>query len=308
MNFFRKTALVILFSYVLLYSAQNSKAECLTGAFISDSPTQKDIINFKNNYGKKPYLVMVFIDWNHFVDKKIIEDVYTQNCTLIVTWEPWNFVSKEPIDYDQLLTGKYDQYIAEFANKLKTINKDVFLRFSHEMNGDWYPWAGVKIGKEKYIAIHRHVKDIFNKEGVTNVKWIFSVNWEDVPKENNYFALYYPGNQYVDYIGIDGYNWGNTQKWSKWISFNDIFYKRYNEIVQNFNKPVIISEFGCAPSGGNKALWIKEALNNIKDMKSIKAFILFNINKETDWFFSPDSEEGIEFKNQLEDKYFKSFK
>jgi len=282
------------------------KSYCLTGAFLSDKPSKRDISSFEDNYGKKPFLVMVFVDWDKLIDDEIITDVYSSDCLLFVTWEPWYAVDKNGINYDELLSGKWDKYIRNFADKLKGINKTVFLRFAHEMNGNWYPWAGHRIGRGKYIAIYRYVKDIFDKTNATNVKWVFSINWEDIPntKENN-FMQYYPGDEYADYVGIDGYNWGNTQDWSRWMSFKEIFEIRYNEVVNSLEKPVLISEFGSASSGGDKTVWIKDAMNDIERMKKIKGFVLFNVDKETDWSFPVEADSGRELKEQLKKDYFK---
>lgn len=277
---------------------------CFTGAFISDLPLKEDIIQFKNDYGKSPNFILTFIDWGNFLNNKVIEDVYSQKSILMVTWEPWQATSKQGIDFDQLLAGKYDSYIKDFSLSLKKIEKVVFLRFAHEMNGDWYPWSGSKLGKDKYIKVYRYVRDIFNQQQVSNVKWVFAVNWQDVPKENNHFTLYYPGDDYVDAWGIDGYNWGNSQTWSHWMSFEDIFSNVYKEISQNFNKRIFISEFGCASSGGDKALWIKEAIASLKNMPAVGGFILFNLNKEVDWRFPIEDDCGQELKRQLQDEYF----
>jgi beta-mannanase len=275
----------------------------LVGAFISDTPTAQDIEVFQSNFGKKPFLVMVFIDWKNFVDDKVVRDIYVEECRLLVTWEPWYAIDEEGIDYDALLAGDMDSYIRAFAGRLKEINKPVLLRFAHEMNGDWYPWSASKIGAAKYILLYRHVKDIFDDIDADNVRWIFSINSENIPEENNYMDSY-PGDEYVDFIGIDGYNWGNTKPWSRWMGFGDIFRKRYDEVTARFGKPVIIGEFGSTSSGGDKALWIRRAIADIKKMKKIKAFVLFNVDKETDWAFSADKESGRELRKQLKDNYF----
>lgn len=300
-------AIVVSIILLLVFYARKTESSCLTGAFLVSKPKKEDIIAFKNKYGKKPFLVMVFVDWNNFIDGKVIEDIYSQGCVIFVTWEPWNATKREGIDYDGLLSGKYDRYIRDFANKLKKIENKVFLRFAHEMNGNWYPWSGTAIGKNKYVAIYRYVKDTFNKMDVTNVEWVFSVNWEDVPKENNHFMLYYPGDVYVDYVGIDGYNWGDTQSWSKWMSFRDIFEERYNEISSKLRKPVMITEFSSTGGGGNKTQWIRESMDAIKQMEGVKAFVLFNADKEVDWSFPGNEASGKEFKKQLEAEYFKDY-
>ena len=311
MKYFQYAA--IFFSIILSLAffsscATNTKSGCLTGAFLSDKPSREDIVDFKNNYGKKPFLVMVFVDWEDFVNEEVIEDVYLEDCALVVTWEPWYAMAKEGLGYDEMLSGKWDEYIEKFAEILKKIDGAVFLRFGHEMNGNWYPWSGTKIGKSKFVEIYKYVKDIFDETGASNVKWVFSVNWEDVPREDNNFMLYYPGDEYVDYVGIDGYNWGNAKSWSRWMSFKEIFEKRYKEITNNLKKPIIISEFSSTSNGGDKAVWIKEAMNDIERMKEIKGFVLFNVDKETDWNFPTDEDFGKEFKVHLGDSYFKDGK
>lgn len=285
---------------------ENRGGYCLTGAFIADAPSKTDILDFKNSYGKKPYYILVFLDWGKYPPAETINAILAKECCPLITWEPWEAIAKKGIDYDGLLRGEYDSYIAGFAGRIKEFRNDIYLRFAHEMNGNWYPWSGSRIGADKYKKIYRHVKDIFDKEGARNVKWIFSVNWEDVPSiKGNDFLNYYPGETYVDYTGIDGYNWGNTQSWSRWMSFGELFEKAYRKVVQSFKKPVIISEFGSASSGGDKTEWIRDAMRDIKEWKDIKGFALFNVNKEVDWRFPVYEASGMELRNQLRDPYFK---
>jgi len=296
-------SIILVCAFLSIFTTK-AQASCLTGAFLADKPTKEEIVDFENKYGKKPFMIMVFVDWNNFVDEKVIDDVYSSACILFISWEPWHANLKKGINFDKLLTGKHDAYIRGFASKLRAINKPIFIRFGHEMNGNWYPWSASSIGAKKYIAVYRYTRDIFDEVDADNIKWIFSINSEDVPKENNYMNCY-PGDEYVDFIGLDGYNWGNTKPWSRWMSFKEIFEKRYQEIAAHFKKPIIISEFSATSSGGNKSAWIREAMSNIKKMEKIKAFILFNVDKETDWSFPINKESGKELKLQLKDSYFK---
>ncbi len=286
------------------YAEKHDETGCLIGAFLADSPTRDDIFRFKSDYGKKPYIIMVFIEWRAFVKEDIIRDVYENESALMITWEPWAFKDKSGIDFDKLLAGGYDPYIKDFAARLKDIDGDVYLRFAHEPNGDWYPWSSAKIGNDKYIRMYRHVKDVVDAEGAKNVKWVFAVNWEDIPKDNSY-KISYPGDEYADYIGIDGYNWGASQSWSRWMTFAEIFGERYEDITRVIKKPVMISEFGSSSSGGDKRLWIEEAMAGIKGLKGVAAFVIFNVDKETDWKLSPGSAAGAEFRIRLSDSYFK---
>jgi len=282
---------------------------CFTGAFIGDKPSRQDIVTFQRDYVKQPYFVMIFVDWKNFPDLGVIKAILGEGSCPLITWEPWNAEPKTGIDYDGLLQGEYDDYISDFAKLIGSFKSEVCLRFAHEMNGNWYPWSGSKIGVDKYIKIYQYVKDIFDKLGVNNVKWVFSVNWEDTPPiKANDFINYYPGEAYVDYVGIDGYNWGDTQSWSQWITFRELFNAPYNKVVDQLKKPVLISEFSSASSGGDKAKWIQNAMQDIKELKEVKGFVLFNVNKEVDWSFPASEEPGKALKKELEDPYFRSMK
>lgn len=296
--------IAVVIAVFFLSASKRTKNYCSIGAFIADRPAKKAIQQFHADFGKKLYLVMVFVDWENFVDNEVINDVYSMESVLLITWEPWHAVNREGINYDAILSGSMDSYIKNFAEELKRISKPVFLRFAHEMNGNWYPWSASKIGARKYIAVYRYIRNIFDELNADNVKWIFSINWEDIPKENNYMKCY-PGNKHVDFIGIDGYNWGNSKSWSRWMSFKDIFEKRCEEVTAHFKKPIIISEFGSTSNGGDKARWIREAMAEIKTMKEIRGFVLFNVNKETDWSFPMDRDCGKELRLQLKDDYFR---
>ena len=90
------------------------------------------------------------------------------------------------------------------------------------------------------------------------------------------------------------------------MSFRKLFEKPYGKIRETFKKPVLISEFSSASEGGNKAEWIRTAMDDIKQWRDIKGFVLFNVDKEVDWSFPAGSDPGKELKKQLEDPYFRS--
>lgn len=291
---------LLLFSACFSYCGDRT---CMTGAFLSDRPTAGEIKAFKRDYGKKPAMVMVFVNWGDVIDRRVLREVHSQKCALFVTLEPWDQITKKGIDYKGLVAGKYDKYISAVAMQVKSLRRPVFVRFAHEMNGNWYPWSGSAIGAELYVAAYRRVKDVFDRAGASNAVWVFSVNWEDVPGgPANDFRKYYPGDAYVDIIGIDGYNWGDTQAWARWREFDELFAARVKESGE-FGKPVIISEFGSTSSGGDRASWIAGAMDGMKRL-GIKGFVLFNVDKETDWRFRPGSPEAKILKEKLKDNYF----
>lgn len=121
--------------------------------------------------------------------------------------------------------------------------------------------------------------DRFTAAGADNVRWVWAPNVADGPYPP--METFYPGDGYVDWVGLDGYNWGGTQ----WRTFAQTFGPSYNTLTALTGKPIIITEFASAENGGNKAAWVKDALQTQvpATFPRVRAVMWFNFNKERDW-------------------------
>src|SRR5436305_951631 len=156
------------------------------------------------------------------------------------------------------------------------------------MNGDWFSW-GIGVNgntSADYVAVWRHVVDIFRQENATNVRWVWCPNVMDTPQ--SVFAALYPGDSYVDWVGLDGYNWGTSQpgdRYKQWTKLSDIFGASYDALIALTTKPLMIAETASTELGGDKAAWITQGL--LTDLPArfpaVRAVIWFDENKETDW-------------------------
>ncbi len=233
-------AALFLFAPSLLSSEKSSY--CLTGAFISDRPTARELRAFEEDYGKKAFYILIFFDWEREIDRTVLDSIFAEGSMPVITWEPWYWEDKSGVSPEEVLLGEFDDYIKGFARSLKDQQRTIYLRFAHEMNGDWYPWSASTIGAENYKAMYRYIYELFCDVGADNVKWIFSVNWENIPHDNCYKDSY-PGDRYVDIIGVDGYNWGTSKSWSNWMEFDEIFLDVCEELFALYGKKIIITEF-----------------------------------------------------------------
>jgi mannan endo-1,4-beta-mannosidase len=182
---------------------------------------------------------------------------------------------------ERIISGEFDAYIKKWAEDAKAWGHPFFLRFAHEMNGPWQPWSEQKNGNQAglFVKMWRHVHDIFSAAGVANVTWVWVPYAFD--NQTNLLEALYPGDAYVDWVGMDAYN--GTE--GKWQTFTVDVQGCYKSLTSFTSKPIMIGEMASQEASGNKAAWISDAfaVQLPHNYPNIKAFIWFNINKERDW-------------------------
>ncbi|MGI8857439.1 MAG: glycoside hydrolase family 26 protein [Thermomicrobiales bacterium] len=263
------------------------------GAWIPGAPGDPTQIDqFAALVGASPAVVTWYQDWAHpggrDFDPVAMNAVVARKAMPLVTWEPWDYtaaVAQPAYSLQQIIAGTYDAYIHQWACGAAAWGKPIYLRFAHEMNGNWYPWSVGVNGNTavQFITAWRHVWAIFRQEGATDVRWVWSPNVGD--QTTDQFRTFYPGDGYVDWVGMEGYNWGTTQPWSAWADLATVFGATYSNLTRLTNKPFMIAETASTEVGGNKAAWITQGL--LTDLPSrfprVRAVVWFNENKETDW-------------------------
>ena len=281
-------ALAIVMAFLLNLGVNKASADSTVteGAWFGSwsSYESQHVENFEAMTQTKLGIVQTFVNTNMTLADfgPTLNYVDSKGAMNLVTLTPHGYTTKE------INNGKLDKYYTNLAKQFKEWNngKEVWIRFLHEGNGNWYSWS---IGdsrvntNESYKAAYRRVVDIFRKQGAVNVKWVYNVNNANIGK-NTSFTDAYPGNDYIDYVSIDGYNWGTATSWSKETSFREVFDKAYEALLP-LGKPLLITELGCSETGTNKAAWVKEAYAQIKSgaYQNLKALVWFNENKEYDW-------------------------
>jgi beta-mannanase len=235
--------------------------------------------------GRQVELVLWYEDFAAAPPVTGVSRVTAAGAVPVITWEPWLWrtdVAEAGPAVAGIASGAHDDHLHAWAEGLAASGMPVYLRFAHEFNGDWYPWCPARgTAPEQYVAAWRHLHDVFGRAGAANVRWIWSPDaaaQTDVP-----LRAWYPGDDYVDVVGIDGYNWGTTRPWSVWTSAVDIFEPAVAEIRGVTDRPMMVAEVGCAEVGGDKADWITAFVEWVAAQRDIDAVIWFEHDKETDW-------------------------
>ncbi|MFH1368413.1 MAG: CIA30 family protein [Elusimicrobiota bacterium] len=282
---------------------------CYIGIFGATYPENLNALRrTEEKLGKKFSQVMRFLDWRRDFPAKDCENLYSAGYIPHITWEAWSMDDHTAVPLDDILAGKRDAYITKWARDSKAWGKPYMLRWGHEFNGDWYPWSVPKNGPEKYVRAYRYIHDVFEKEGAKNVIWLWSPNNISYPPTpDNTIVKAYPGDEYVDWIAVDGYNFGRQPGFNYgWNSFDTLFAGVYSDVVENIpGKPIMIGEFGCGNVGGDKIAWIRDMGKCLKEKyPAIKAAVWFNINKETDWRIDGQPDIAEAFRDVIKDDYF----
>jgi hypothetical protein len=280
----------------------------LFGAFVDMGVTswhREEVSEFEQLAGRTLDVDHRYYSWNDAFPGEDERWDFDQGRIPMLTWEPWETT------LSSIASGESDTLIRERAVGLRDLGQPLFLRFAHEMNGNWYPWDGFhnndrgkRNGPAKYVAAWRHVHDLFEAEGADNVVWVWCPNRNSFPAAGwNGFQRYYPGDAYVDWVCIDGYNFG-ANGWSSWRSFASIvrpIYDAYAEI-----KPIMIGETGSSELGGAKAEWMAEARASVAtEFPSIAAFLWFNIDKNgNDWRVNSSDSALRAYREFAADRYF----
>ena len=254
--------------------------------------------------------VVVFRDFSQGFPDLDAREARARGKTLQITWEPWHFSNPKAVKMADIAAGKYDAYIDRFAAASRAFGGEVWMRFAHEMNGNWYPWCISNTGQnpKTYLAAYRRVHDRFRAAGASNVRWIWCFNAESVPDTswNDPFKTY-PGDAYADAVAIDGYNFGDTLSHSRWQSFEQIFAAPYAKLVQRIpNKPIFIAETGCASTGGDKTRWLREMDEAIRTkFPRVESVTWFEAAKEADWRMVSSAESAAQAKKMWSRSYYR---
>lgn len=314
-----------------LAAADQIPADTLLGVYYGNEGFKMEQVQAMEAWqAKKHAVVNLFAAWNS--TSKVMKNLFSLQLPALwnngnvpmVTWQPYTS-QQTPGNVEALIAkGDYDAYIGTWADKMKGFlagpdqiygnadDRRVYLRLAHEMNGDWYPW-GAAVGNNlpgDYQAMWRRVWDIFASKGMdhTRLQWVWSVNAEDFggfPAEE-----YYPGDAYVDWIAIDGYNWGNNY-WTEPAPLFDDMVWRLRALT---SKPLAITEFGSTSSTATgtdvsaKSQWITGAFEYVQ-AHDIRMAVWFNVDKERDWASFGGSEGTGTFRyNRTTYKTYPSYK
>lgn len=256
---------------------------------------------FERHAGKKVAILDQGQSWCSF-DKTEMNATAARGAIPLVTMG----LGKE-MTLEAVVDGSQDAAIRKWAQEAKAWGHPFFFAPWWEMNGGWYAWGR----SPDFVAAWRRFHDLVVGQGATNVTWTWVVNsiWSD-PESNP--SPYYPGDQYVDWTGLDSYNWGrNPAQPDRWINPDQTITPTL-DIVEDLApaKPIAIVEDASTEYGGNKTDWIREMLTTyLPHHPEIKAYLWFNWNfpkngTRHDWQIESSAPAQQQFRQAIQSSLF----
>ncbi len=260
---------------------------------LTSSSSWQAITNFVTTAGKDVSIINNFDSWTDSSSSTNgtqsfptteMNKIRAHNSIPMFSWQPQNGSQgvTQSFTLANIINGYYDTYITNWAIAAKNWGHPFFLRLAHEMNGDWYPWSERVNGNSagQYVQMWQHVHDIFTRVGATNVTWVWCVNV--ISSKTTPISELYPGDNYVDWISVDGYN----RLANSWQDFSDVATATLTQMTNIApGKPIMVGETGCNQNPSfDKAQWFRNALTNFLPMVQprIKAWVYFNSTNTSD--------------------------
>jgi beta-mannanase len=294
-------------------AAAQAQGQALLGVYYGNQGWKMDQVRAMEAWqGKRHAVVNLFTDWcnrtktldNLF--KQQLPNIWANGNVPVVSWEPYLCSpAATPNDVEaRAARGEYDAYLGAWAERMKAFlsgpdgslgtadDRRVYIRLAHEMNGNWYPWGAADGGGSAldYILMWQRVRGIFWQKGLDKltVQWVWTVNHEDVGPLRA--EDYYPGDAYVDWVGIDGYNWGASQSWSSWRTPEEVFAPMVARLREFTARPLALTETASTTAAPGKvdiaakSLWISQLFAYATAASTgARMIVWFNEDKEADW-------------------------
>jgi hypothetical protein len=210
------------------------------GVFEKGPPgSYQPVTAFSRTAGRSPNLVGYYGGWGEPFEESFAATVRRHGAVTLLQWDP-TYASVA-----RIAAGGYDSYLRSFADSVGAFGSPVVIGFGHEMNAYWYSWGYRHTPAATFVAAWRHIVTLFRTRNARNVTWLWTLQ-ADEPGTGP-VASWWPGQQYVTWVGIDGYYYRPSE------TFFSIFGQTIAQVRMLTGLPVLLSETAVGPQAGQAA-------------------------------------------------------
>lgn len=251
------------------------------GIFVQDFWRNTTMSDIENKIDSKFSYALLYhsFSFNNEQIREAIDYCKTWNKSLELTFQTDKVDGKNQIY--SVLNGERDDYFREMAKIIKEEEHPTLFRIGNEMNGDWCSYSAWNTGLDSdiYTSFYEYIYKIFEEEGANPyILYVFNPNGRNFPNfKYNDESMYRPKEDHYDILGLTLYNTGTYYSDELWESFDQLYTKLYNDSLKMYEKPMMITEFACSTTGGDKVEWTRDMLQKLNTKyPKIKVAIWFN--------------------------------
>lgn len=251
-------ALVLLLVATVMTAASNGSPPIFGVTYGNQGWDLQRVRALESWQGRSHEVLVLFTNWDR--RREVQENLFVRQLPAIwqhgsvplITWEPYTGDNTPSDIVSRIANGEHDKYVADWGTRLREFlagqdrrlgtedDRRVYLRVGHEMNGNWYPWG--QRSPERFIAMWKRVHAIFADLGLgpSHLQWMWCVTNADhgpVAAE-----AYYPGDDWVDWVSVDGYNWGSSSRTSRWQTPDEVLGPMITRLRSLTAKPLALAE------------------------------------------------------------------
>jgi hypothetical protein len=251
-----------------------------------NTPTEGDDLAALDAYaqraGRMPASWSIWSDWGNknkaFPSQGLLHALRARGVRPVIFWQPTGddrLAHPTKYSYQSIVDGEWDAYLTSWAQDAKAWGGRVIVRWAHEMNGWWFPWAIGKIGNtpENYRAAWRHV--VTTVRGIApNVRFMWAPMRPCGTRCVDYSALY-PGDAYVNVLGFSAYNWSGDPD----TTMLRLYRRAINALSAVSSRKIIAAETGIKGPGPGRDRWLREGYQAIyQAFPRLRGVIYFDID------------------------------
>lgn len=244
------------------------------GAALDKAPhSMAPVDAYTRMVGKQPNLLEYYAEWGAGFDASGVRRAWQQGALTLMSWEPFS------TSLADIAAGRSDAYIKRYATAVRTLNLPVVIDFADEFNGGWENWGTHHVTPAQFVAAWRHIHDVFVDTGAGTVIWAWSPNVVN-PVPSVRLKPYYPGDGYVDWVGLIGYfTLGNGNRYS---TFSGVFGPTMRQVRTFTRKPFLVLETAAEP-GARRRSDVENLFSGVSARDDVLGFVWFNYHKRADW-------------------------
>ncbi|WP_426563228.1 glycoside hydrolase family 26 protein [Angustibacter sp. McL0619] len=302
--------------------------------------------------GKAPNLVEWFEYWDDSYSPQKVTQSWQRGALPVITWQsaPHDYANSHRdisgYSMQNIARGTFDRYLSSFATSVVNTKLPVVIRLDQEMNGNWYPWSagysdrGITNDPRYFRAAWQHIWQVFDRAGANKyVIWGWTPSRTDTLKPGSTTGFTngdtglvedYPGDRYVDWLGMSGYQFRPSQPATYDYTFDGTLNGNTADVglkSVSRTKPILIAEMGSAQVVGEdtdntaaKTAWTTQTLAAVADDPRLVGFVLFNndvkrlhsirltdgthLSVDTNWQFASSAPALAAFRQGIADPRF----